>query len=79
MAAYTLIPGTGGYAWYRHMLEAELRGRGRDVVAVDLPAVDDSARLAEYAGAVVEAIGDRTDLIPVAHSIAASPFRIDPK
>ncbi|MEU8618335.1 alpha/beta hydrolase [Streptomyces sp. NPDC048623] len=49
-------------------MEAELRGRGHDVVAVDLPCDDDSAGLAEYADTVVDAIGDRTDLILVAHS-----------
>jgi pimeloyl-ACP methyl ester carboxylesterase len=39
-------------------------------VAVDLPADDDSAGLAEYADVVVEAIGDRTDLVAVAQSMA---------
>ena len=68
MTAYVLIPGAGGDAWYGHLLEPELRARGRDVVAVDLPADDDSAGLAEYAGAVVEAIGDRTGIVLVAQS-----------
>jgi hypothetical protein len=40
------------------------------VVAVDLPADDDSAGLPEYADAVVEAIGDRTNLLLVAQSMA---------
>lgn len=69
MATYVLIPGAGGYAWYWHLLEPELRGRGHDVVAADLPANDDSAGLAEYAGAVVEAIGDRTGIVLVAQSL----------
>ncbi|MGW2183777.1 hypothetical protein ACWCXX_38435 [Streptomyces sp. NPDC001732] len=45
-----------------------MRGRGHDVVAVDLPCDDDSAGLAEYADTVVDAIGERTNLILVAHS-----------
>ena len=47
----------------------ELRGRGHDTVAVDLPCDDDSAGLREYADAVVEAVGDRTDLVVVAQSL----------
>lgn len=68
MATYVLIPGAGGAAWYWHRLVPELRGRGHDVVAVDLPADDDSAGLAEYADAVVNAVGDRRDLVLVAQS-----------
>ncbi|WP_046494165.1 alpha/beta hydrolase [Streptomyces odonnellii] len=68
MATYVLIPGAASSPWYWHLLEAELRRRGHDVVAVDLPCDDDSAGLAEYADTVVDAIGDRTDLILVAHS-----------
>jgi len=70
MATYVLIPGAGGSAWYWHRLVPELRERGHDVVAVELPARDDSAGLAEYADAVVDAIGDRGDLVLVAQSMA---------
>ncbi|HZB97406.1 MAG TPA: alpha/beta hydrolase [Candidatus Sulfotelmatobacter sp.] len=70
MATYVLIPGAGGVAWYWHLLEAELRERGHEVVAVDLPADDDSVGLSEYADAVVGAIGDRTNLVLVAQSFA---------
>ncbi|WP_433469033.1 alpha/beta fold hydrolase [Spirillospora sp. CA-128828] len=69
MATYVLIPGAGGQSWYWHRLGPELRARGHDVVAVDLPAGDDSAGLAEYADTVVQAIGDRTDLVLVAQSM----------
>src|SRR5215207_8011545 len=68
MTAYVLIAGAGSDAWYWHLLEPELRERGHDVLAVDLPADDDSAGLAQYADAVVEAIGDRTGLVLVAQS-----------
>ena len=70
MATFVLIPGAGGMAWYWHRLAPELRERGHDVVAVDLPADDDSAGLSEYADTVVNAIGDRTNLVLVAQSMA---------
>src|SRR5450631_1857505 len=69
MTSYVLIPGAGGLAWYWHRLVPELQKRGHDVVAVDLPAADDSAGLAEYAGAVVDAAGQRDELILVAQSM----------
>jgi pimeloyl-ACP methyl ester carboxylesterase len=69
MATYVLIHGGGGSAWEWHLVAAELRERGQDVVAVDLPIEDESAGWSEYADAVVDAIGDRTDLVVVAHSL----------
>ena len=68
MATYVLIHGAGDVGWYWHLVEAELRARGHDVVAPDLPCEDDSAGLPDYANAVVEAIGDRMDLVVVAQS-----------
>lgn len=67
MATFVLIPGAGGRAWYWHRLVPELRGH--DVVAVDLPADDDSAGLSEYADVVAAAIGDRTGVVLVAQSM----------
>ena len=69
MATYVLIPGAGGSAWYWHRVEPELQRRGHDVVAVDLPAADDSAGLVEYTNTVVEAIGNRDQIILVAQSL----------
>src|SRR6266705_244502 len=54
-----LIPGAGGQAWVWHLVEADLRRRGYDAFAVDLPAADESKGLPAYADAVVGAIGDR--------------------
>jgi hypothetical protein len=48
----------------------ELAARGHDVVAVALPAADESAGFAEYADAFVAAIGNRTSLVLVAQSLA---------
>jgi pimeloyl-ACP methyl ester carboxylesterase len=70
MATYVLIHGAGDVAWCWHLLAAELRERGHDVVAMDLPCDDESAGLSEYADTVLEAIGDRTDLVVVAQSFA---------
>ena len=47
-----------------------LRKLGHDVVAPDLPSNDDSAGFAEYANAVVQAIGARKNLVVVAQSLA---------
>lgn len=69
MATYVLIPGAGSDSWYWHLVVPELQRRGHDVVAPDLPVDDDSAGLAEYTDVLVDAIGDRTDLILVAQSL----------
>ncbi len=58
MATFVLIPGAGGTASYWHLVEPELRSRGHRTIAVDLPAGDAKAGFAEYADAVVAAIGD---------------------
>jgi pimeloyl-ACP methyl ester carboxylesterase len=69
MATYVLIPGAGSDSWYWHLVAPELRARGHDVVAPDLPCDDDAAGLSEYTDVVVDAIGDRTDLVVVAQSM----------
>jgi hypothetical protein len=69
MSAFVLIPGAGGDAWYWHRVEPLLREQGHDVVAVALPAADESAGLQRYADAVVEAAGDREDIVLVAQSM----------
>lgn len=69
MATYVLIHGAGSDAWYWHLVTPRLRQRGHNVVAVDLPCDDDDAGLAEYAEVVVDAIGDRPEVILVAQSL----------
>jgi pimeloyl-ACP methyl ester carboxylesterase len=69
MATFALIHGAGDVGWYWHLVEAELGERGHDVVAPDLPCDDHSAGLSEYADTVIEAIGERTDLVVVAQSL----------
>lgn len=69
MATYVLIHGAASDAWYWHLVAPLLRARGHHVIAPDLGSDDDSAGLNEYADIVLDAIGERTDLIVVAHSL----------
>jgi pimeloyl-ACP methyl ester carboxylesterase len=69
MATYVLIHGAGSDSWYWHLVAPELQARGHDVVTMDLPCDDDTAGLAEYTDTVLDAIGDRTDLVLVAQSM----------
>ena len=69
MSRFVLIPGAGGAAWYWHRVVPELRARGHEAVAVDLPGADESAGLPEYADAVVAAIGAHHDVVVVAQSM----------
>jgi pimeloyl-ACP methyl ester carboxylesterase len=70
MAAYVLVHGASSESWYWHLVVPELRVRGHDVVAPDLPSDDDAAGWKEYADAVVRAIGDRRGVVLVAQSLA---------
>lgn len=76
---YVLIPGAGGRAAYWHFLVPELRRRGHDAIAVELPAADDSAGLAAYADAVVEAAAGLDHVVLVAQSMAgfSAPLACD--
>lgn len=69
MTTFALIPGGGCDASYWRDLAGELAARGHEGVPVNLPCDDDSAGLAEYADTVVQAVGDRSDLAVVAHSL----------
>lgn len=71
MSAFALIHGGGGSAWDWHLVAPELRKRGHDPIAVDLPTEDASAGWWDYADTVVEAVGDRPQLIVVGHSLGA--------
>jgi pimeloyl-ACP methyl ester carboxylesterase len=68
-ATYALIPGGGGDPWEWHRLIPELASRGQEAIAVRLPAEDDGAGWSEYADAVVDALGDRANVILVASSM----------
>src|SRR5215216_5833622 len=69
MATFALIHGGGGSAWDWHLVARELREDGHDPTAVDLPCEDASAGWWDYADAVVGAIGDRSEVVVVGHSL----------
>lgn len=69
MATYALIPGAAGDPWEWHRLAPELEARGHEALAIRLPSDDDSAGWTEYADAVVDALGDRRDIVVVAQSM----------
>ena len=71
MSTYVLIPGAGGVAWYWHRVLPLLEEAGHEAIAVDLPGDDESAGLPEYARLVLEAIGERDDVVLVAQSMGA--------
>ena len=71
MSLFVLIPGAGGAAWYWHRVVPELRTRGHEAIAVNLPGADASAGLPEYADTVVAAIGAHRDVVVVAQSMGA--------
>ncbi len=68
MATYALIHGGGDVGWYWHLVERELRARGHDTVAPDLPIEDDDATLLDNAQVVIDAIGDRGEVVVVGQS-----------
>jgi pimeloyl-ACP methyl ester carboxylesterase len=70
MSNFVLVPGAGGMAWYWHRVVPELELRGHTAVSVDLPGDDETVGLPGYADAVVAAIGDQTDVVVVAQSMA---------
>jgi pimeloyl-ACP methyl ester carboxylesterase len=68
MATFALIHGAGDVGWYWHLVARALKDLGHQAVAPDLPCDDDSADLWRYADTVVDAIGDREQVIVVAQS-----------
>jgi hypothetical protein len=75
MATFVLLPGAGSTSWYWHLVEPELRARGHDTLAVDLPVGDERAGLDDYAdvavAAVERSVPGRDDLVVVAQSMGA--------
>jgi pimeloyl-ACP methyl ester carboxylesterase len=69
MATFVLIHGGGGSAWDWHLVSGELRERGHNPVAVDLPSEDSSAGWWKYADTVVDAVGERSGVVVVGHSL----------
>jgi pimeloyl-ACP methyl ester carboxylesterase len=68
MAAFALVPGAGGAAWYWHRVVPLLEEAQHEAIAVDLPGDDPRAGLSVYTERVLEAIGTR-EVILVAQSL----------
>ena len=69
VATIAPIHGGGGSTWDWHLVAPELRERGHDPVAVDLPSEDHSAGWSEYTDTLIQAVGERSDLVVVGHSL----------
>lgn len=69
MATFALIHGGGGAAWDWHLVTPLLERAGHEVVAVDLPIEDANAGLEDYVATVAAAVGDRSHVIVVGHSL----------
>jgi pimeloyl-ACP methyl ester carboxylesterase len=70
MALFVLVHGAWHGAWCWERLAPELRTRGHDVLAMDLPSEDVLAGCARYAEIVMDEIGDASsDLVLVGHSL----------
>jgi pimeloyl-ACP methyl ester carboxylesterase len=76
---FVLVPGAGGEGWYWHLVEPLLSAAGHDVVAVDLPAGDEEAGLADYADTIVAAADGAPDVVLVAQSLGgfSAPLATD--
>lgn len=79
--SFLLVPGAGGDSYYWHRLVPLLVERGDLVATVDLPAADESAGLAAYADAIVDAaVGGPLTLVAQsmgAFSAAMAAERLD--
>jgi pimeloyl-ACP methyl ester carboxylesterase len=72
MATIVLLPGAGGDPAYWLWVTPILQSAGHEVVAVDLPAGDETAGLDEYADAALDALGKRRgNIVVVAQSLGA--------
>ena len=68
MATFAFVHGAGDVGWYWHLVEADLRERGHETMAPDLPIEDDTAGLQRYADVVIDAIAERPDVVVVGQS-----------
>ncbi|MFI5605592.1 alpha/beta fold hydrolase [Amycolatopsis sp. NPDC051903] len=68
MAMFLLIHGGGGSGWEWHLVAEQLRARGHEAVAPDLPIENPQAKFADFADTAVKAAGDAADVVVVGHS-----------
>lgn len=68
MATFAIIHGAGGRGSDWRLVADELEARGHESVLLDLPC-EEPIGLDGYVDTVIEAIGDRSDIVLVAHSL----------
>jgi hypothetical protein len=66
---FGLVHGAWHGAWCWDLVAAELRERGYDAVAVDLPCEDPDAGAEAYARVVLDTLADAEDVVLVGHSL----------
>jgi pimeloyl-ACP methyl ester carboxylesterase len=71
MTTFVLVPGAGGDSWYWSPVVGLLEAAGHEAIAVDLPAEDEDAGLYAYAEVILDAIGDRREVVVAAQSMGA--------
>ncbi|WP_424185554.1 alpha/beta fold hydrolase [Actinokineospora sp. G85] len=71
MSTYVLVPGAGSDSAHWSRVRPLLAARGHEVITPDLAVADPEAGLDAYVDTIVEAIGDRSGVILVAHSMGA--------
>src|SRR5262245_7332554 len=69
--SFVLVPGAGGDAWYWHRLVPLLESSAAAVVAVALPAADESLGWRDYADVIVDSAAGLDNVVLVAQSMAA--------
>lgn len=79
MTTFGLVHGAWHAAWCWERLSAELKMRGHDVVAMDLPSDEGWATFEDYADTVAHALADaRGDVVLVGHSLAGMTIPLVP-
>lgn len=71
MATFVLIHGASANSHYWSRVAPKLLSAGHEVIAPDLPIDNAAASFDTYAGTVIDAIGDRSDLVIVGQSMGA--------
>ena len=75
---FALVHGAWHGGWARDALSPELRARGHDVIAPDLPCEDTDVGSAEYARLVIDALDGQDDAIVVGHSLGGMTIPLVP-
>ncbi|HWD00991.1 MAG TPA: alpha/beta hydrolase [Amycolatopsis sp.] len=68
MAMFLLIHGGGGSGWDWHLVAEQLRLRGHEAAAPDMPIENPEATFQDFADVAVRAVEDAADIVVVGHS-----------